>query len=213
MGIEFRQHIIQQQKRGVPAQISDQLKLGQLEGQHKGALLSSRAEATSRVVPEQQRDLITVGTNPAAAQPLLLSPLLPQLLLDGEAPGFLRFLLLQSAAGLVGEMQLFAACTQMALPATGDRFQTPQGPQPGSWEYAQNCTDETIRLKQGLTQAIERRKNLQQGLDEPEEYITRKAEATATAETEADAALFAYQAANPERFSDVKLLKTAAGPR
>ena len=40
LGIEFRQHVIQQQKRGFPAQIGDQLKLRQLEGQHKRALLS-----------------------------------------------------------------------------------------------------------------------------------------------------------------------------
>ena len=40
LGIEFRQDIIQQQQRGFPAQIGDQLKLRKLEGQYEGSLLS-----------------------------------------------------------------------------------------------------------------------------------------------------------------------------
>ena len=66
----------------------------------------------------------------AAAEPFLLSPLLAQLLLDGESPGFFGILPVELAAGFVVQFQGFCAPAEVGLPALGDRFQPMQGPLP-----------------------------------------------------------------------------------
>ena len=52
-----------------------------------------------------------------------LSPLLAQLLLDGESPGFFGILPVELAAGFVVQFQGFCAPAEVGLPALGDRFQ------------------------------------------------------------------------------------------
>ena len=93
-----------------------------------------------------------MGAHPAAAQALLVRTLLAQLFLNRKTPRLFRFNGLQTAARLVLQFELFRTCTQMALPAAGNRLQPQQGPltapvNPG----AHQCHLDIEGIEQGVT--------------------------------------------------------------
>lgn len=127
LGVQFGQDIVEQQQGRHPTEAGDQLQFGQLEREHKAALLACGAEPTCRLPPEQQGHVIPLWPNAAIPQTGLLRPLFLQLIQQALLPHMLVFVAVELGAGLVEQLQLFASATEPFLPRGSQGFQPFEG--------------------------------------------------------------------------------------
>ena len=127
LGIQFRQDIVEQQQWRHPAEAGHQFQFGQLEGEYQAALLACRPQPSCRFTSEQQGHVIPLGANAAVAQTGLLRPLFLQLIQQALLPYLLVFIAIELGAGLVEQLQAFAAATEPFLPWGSQGFQSLEG--------------------------------------------------------------------------------------
>ena len=142
LGIQFRQHVVEQQKGRLPQHLPHQLQFRQFQGQHQRALLAGRGVAPGCLARQHQLHVVALGPHRALAQPQFLGPLAGQLGGQGFPPGGLVGLVssrlsaglprgvAQGGATAVVEFQHLPAAPQLPLPLLGQGFQAPQGPGP-----------------------------------------------------------------------------------